>query len=237
MTQIQNNNRNMKSLFRYNRIGTNADLNASRRLVSRHKLWGAVAFATLLAVGSLLLNTVPAAELRPAEPALVKTLEVIGRGLASKADEKLKSEVGKYARENVFGITGDLIPNGEVTYLRGGLYSQDGRSGVVMEFRVHARAKIDVGTRKLFVDMVRKVWGVDTVQIVQILIAPKQHDNGSVAANVSAELVSATATPEREAKQRDADGFRDRVSKEIKGNLSQFTGEHDLKQLLRAAGQ
>jgi hypothetical protein len=162
----------------------------------------------------------------------VKTLDAIGREVASRADARLKAEVGTYARENLFGITGDLIPSGTVAFNRAGVCTVDGRTGVVFEFDVHARAKVDVGQRKLFVHTVVKVWAVDTKQRVQVVILPKQKDDGSVVAEVSAEIVSATATPERQAKQRDADGFRDRVSSAIKEKLSGYTGEHDAQGIL-----
>ena len=76
--------------------------------------------------------------------------DVIGRGLASKADQQLKAEVGSYARENLFGITGDLIPSGEVIFGRAGLCVVDGRKGAVLEFDAHARAKVDVGSRQIW---------------------------------------------------------------------------------------
>jgi hypothetical protein len=162
----------------------------------------------------------------------VHPADVIGQAVAAKADQQLKAEVKSYAKENLFGITGDLIPDGDVTYRRAGLCVVDGRKGVVVEFNVHARAKIDVGTRKLGVKMVRKVWAVDTVQLIQVVILPKQKDDGTVAAEVRAEIVSATATPERQAKQQHADGFRDKVSSELRKKLASFTGEYDAQSVL-----
>ena len=73
---------------------------------------------------------------------------------------------------------------------------------------------------------------MDTVQKIQIVLLPKQKDDGSVAVEVRAEIVSATASPERQAKQRDADGFRDKASNALRKKLSAYTGEYDAKGLV-----
>jgi hypothetical protein len=194
------------------------------------------ALALVLSVGAVGASLVmpmtaqaAAVEVQTLPKEVADPADVIGRGLASKADQQLKAEVGTYARQNMFGITGDLIPSGEVTFSRAGLCTIDGRKGAVLEFDVHARAKVDVGSRKFGVSIVRKVWAVDTVQKIQIVLLPKQKDDGSVVAEVRAEIVSASATPERQAKQSDADGFRDKVSNALRDKLSAYTGDVDAR--------
>lgn len=173
-----------------------------------------------------------AVDAQPLPKEAIDPANLIGRGLASKADQQLKAEVASYARENLFGVTGDLIPEGEVSFGRAGLCIVGGQKGAVFEFNVHARAKIDVGTRKFGLNAVRKIWGVDTVQKIQVVLLPKEKKDGSIAVDVRAEIVSATASKERGARQRDANGFRDKVSKALREKLSAFTGEYDAKPLI-----
>src|SRR3954462_7879880 len=174
-----------------------------------HVLGAAITFV-LAAALSIASNRAQASavEVHPLPPEATQTADVIGREVASKADQQLKAEVKTYAKENLFGITGDLIPAGDVTYRRAGLCVVDGRKGLVVEFNVHARAKVDVGTRKFRVSIVRRIWAVDTLQVLEVVVLPKQKDDGSVVAEVRPEIVSTTAPPERQAKQRDANGFR-----------------------------
>jgi predicted alpha/beta hydrolase len=182
-------------------------------------------FLGLLLLGNICL----AAEIKQLPKQLAEPAEVIGRGLASKADELLKGEIKKYARENIFGgITGDVKPAGSVGFQRVGRSTIDGRDAVTFQFEVHARAKVDVGPG----GFERKVWAVDTRQTVQVHVLPKRRDDGSVVAEVRTEIISATATKERQAKQAEADGFRDRVSKEIRSQLEKFSGEHNLAGLI-----
>jgi hypothetical protein len=173
-------------------------------------------------------------KVQPASGSAGKAIEVVGRGIASQADEKLKSEVEKYARDNIFGITGTLYPDGEVEFIRGGWCKSGGRQGVVLEFKVKARAKIDVGTRKLFgLNTVWKAWGVKTEQIWQVVALPKQLKSGKIVADISIHQVSATARKESRAKQAHANGFRDQVTAGIRKHLDRFAGEQDIAKLLK----
>jgi hypothetical protein len=105
--------------------------------------------------------------------------------------------------------------------------------GAVIEFNVTAHARIDVGTRKFHVNLVRKLWAVDTQQPIQVVILPKEKNDGSIVAEVRAEIVGASATHERHASESEATSFRDRVSNALRETLAGFSGEYDLKSVLR----
>ena len=158
--------------------------------------------------------------------------DTIGRGLASQADAQLQAELAKYRRENIFGITGDLIPSGNVTFQRAGSCTSDGRQGVVFEFKVFAHMKVDVGTRKLGVKLIRKVFGVTTEQTIQVVVLPKQKSDGTIVVEIQPSITSSSAVAERSATQGDADNFRDRVSNALREKLAAVTGEYDVKALL-----
>lgn len=181
----------------------------------------AVLVAALAAIGA------GPVKVQPVDGAAGNGIEIIGRGIASKADEELKKEVAKYARDNLFGVTGTLKPSGDVKFIRGGRCTENGRTGGVLEFRVHARAKIDVGTGPF----TRKIWAVDTEQVWQVIALPKPGESGKV--DVRVEQVSATASKERSAKTKHAEGFRDTVTKAIRAKLDRFAGERDLSTLLK----
>lgn len=185
-------------------------------------------------------HSLAAVEVEPLPAAIAPFIDIAGRAFADKANERLanandrfRTEVGKYTEGELFGITGKLSPSAEIGFVRAGLCMCDGRNGAVMEFFVHARTKLDIGSQKLLgLKVTREIWGVDTRQLVQIVILPKRRADGAMAAEVSAEVVSATAKKERGARQRQADAFRDAVRLVIEATLARYTGEHDLPGVL-----
>jgi len=167
-----------------------------------------------------------------AQEDLARVIDVVGREIAREADKKFQDEVRKHARDNLFGITGTLYPSGSIAYVRGELRKVNGKDAVVMQFSVHARAKVDVGTRKWGVKVVRKIWAVDTKQRWEVIVTPEQKKNGSWVAKIDIKQLSATATKERQAKQKHANGFRDQITKELKKRLDRYASEHQVQRIV-----
>jgi len=141
--------------------------------------------------------------------------------IAEKANELLNNELLKhYKKEDIVpGIVNvKSKPSGHVRYLdtKPASVRIGGQTvgAVASYFEVHARIKLDadltVGTRKIA--------AVNTEQIVQVLIIPHLK-NGVPAVDIQAKVISATARKDRQAKQKHANQFRDRVRDAVNAEL------------------
>lgn len=181
--------------------------------------------STAAIIGIVLATNTPV----PSADAAVSKDVAIGLGvfhepakqIAAKADNLLNNELLKhYKKEDIVpGIVSvKTIPSGHVRYLdtKPASVKVDGKmvGAIASYFEVHARIKLDAD---LTFDT-RKIAAVNTEQIVEVLTIPRL-ENGVPVVDIKAKVISATARKEREAKQKHADQFRDRVRDAVNAEL------------------
>ena len=131
----------------------------------------------------------------------------IGDELAGKAASIVAEEIKKHGKDGLFwGLTGTLKPSSKVWYVRTQPVNIKGRAGYEMRFGLEARVKLDAGTGPF----TTKVGAVETEQIVDVRFFPVVGD-GKPVVDVEAEVVSATARKERQARTAHAEKLRDSV--------------------------
>jgi hypothetical protein len=187
-------------------------MNMKTTIVSSLKLQALTLVSALTLVGASAQAQIPS----------YAPIDLLGRGLATSLNKEMQDSIQAFGRDGIFlGITGTLKPWANVSYNSGSLKEVcvHGQRGAGAEFRIEvvASAKLDA----LGGPFTTKIAKVTTRQSLVIRVLPEVRD-GVLGVTGQAEIVGQpTAEKERQAKQSQADSFRDKIRAELLGRINE----------------